>query len=242
MGLLLGKSITEPFWTFVYYLLYNSMAVSLVILLPPKLVRLYRRNHTPDGKLKPARKAKSVAVDAKKVEAINTKTADQVEELFSTSSEELGVNSWPTFVDIGLAPIAYVTYTIFSNIAYAIMRGFSWFDAEQTQNVGFSGYLFASDRIFAMLAIVFIAPIAEELIMRGWLYGKLRNHLKIIPAMLLVSLLFAILHGQLNVAIAVFILSSLLCGLREITGTIWSGMLLHIISNGIAFYILYVGI
>ena len=28
---------------------------------------------------------------------------------------------------------------------------------------------------FAMLAIVFIAPIVEEIIMRGWLYGKLRD-------------------------------------------------------------------
>ena len=65
---------------------------------------------------------------------------------------------------------------------------------------------------------------------------------KIPLAIFLTSILFAVLHGQLNVGITVFVLSVVLCGLREITGTIWSGMLLHILSNGIAFYILYIGI
>lgn len=93
-----------------------------------------------------------------------------------------------------------------------------------------------------MLALVIIAPIAEEIIMRGWLYGKLRSRLKVPLAILLVSIVFAFLHGQWNVGVGVFVLSLVLCGLREITGTIWSGILLHIISNGIAFYLLYIAV
>ena len=93
-----------------------------------------------------------------------------------------------------------------------------------------------------MIALVFIAPIAEEILMRGWLYGKLRTKLKAPLAILLVSLVFALLHGQWNVGVTVFSLSLVLCTLREITGTIWSGIILHMLSNGIAFYLLYVAV
>ena len=38
----------------------------------------------------------------------------------------------------------------------------------------------------------------------------------------------------------VFALSVALCVLREITGTIYAGILTHMIKNGVAFYLLYV--
>ena len=120
------------------------------------------------------------------------------------------------------------------------MQIFPWFDAEQAQDVGFNGLISGPDRFFAMLALVFIAPIVEELVMRGWLFGKLRAKLKFVPAMLLTSLLFAVLHGQWNVGVSVFFLSIIMCSLREITGSLWSGILLHMLNNGIAFYILYI--
>lgn len=233
MAWLLGTEATEPFWTLIYYTLYNVLALILVLFVPPKLVALYRRNHDKKGQLKPTKAAKN---DAAKT---GTDTANS---LFSTNPEELGVAKWPTFVDIGLAPIAYIAYAVIANIIVNFFTLFSWFDANQEQNVGFGYFITTSDRIFAMLAIVFIAPIVEEIIMRGWLYGKLRDKFKIPLAIFLTSILFAVLHGQLNVGITVFVLSVVLCGLREITGTIWSGMLLHILSNGIAFYILYIGI
>ena len=98
------------------------------------------------------------------------------------------------------------------------------------------------------MILVVVAPIAEELIFRGWLYGKLRlllssklsNNASMILSIILVSVLFGMVHMQWNVGVNVFALSVVLCGLREITGTIYAGILAHMLKNGIAFYLLYI--
>ncbi len=212
---ILGERFSQPLWTCIYYGLNYSLALALVMLFPPKLAKMWRKKHETSGE----------------------GTAQKWLELSPVS---LGVDKWPTFVDIGLAPIGYIVYSVLANLAMNLMQIFPWFQSDQLQDVGFGYFITTGDRVLAMLAIVFIAPIAEELIMRGWVYGKLRAKVKIGTAIVLTSLLFAVLHGQWNVGVGVFMLSVVLCSLREITGSIWSGMLLHILSNGIAFYILYI--
>ena len=96
------------------------------------------------------------------------------------------------------------------------------------------------EKIIAFLVLVVAAPIVEEIIFRGWLYGKLRARLNAVVSVLIVSVLFGIMHFQWNVGVNVFALSVVLCILREITGTIYAGILTHMIKNGIAFYLLYV--
>lgn len=158
----------------------------------------------------------------------------------SATRAELGLTDTPTLTDIGLAPVGYIVYVIFANILTAIFSAFSWFNAKETQDIGFAYFITTADRMFAIIAVVFVAPIAEEVIMRGWLYGKLRNRTGIVVALIITSLVFAALHGQWNVAVVTFALSAVLCGLREITGTIWSGIILHILVNGVAFYLRYI--
>ena len=155
----------------------------------------------------------------------------------------LGLNSTPTWTDIGLAPVGYIIYFLLAAfLTFAFQQIFPWFDINQAQNVGYNSYLYGTDVIIAFIALVIIAPIAEEIIFRGYLYGKLRHQVNLAAplAALIVSTLFGFLHGQWNVGINVFALSLVLCALREITGTIYAGILLHILKNGIAFYLLYV--
>ncbi len=215
LSMLLGEALSEPLWTLVFYILSYALTFFLILYVPPKIYHLYFKKH----KLK----------------------KDSQDNLFATNPEELGMQNPPTLVDVGLAPVGYVVYIIISAILTNLMATlFSWFNASQDQNVGFSYFLTSADRIYALLAVVFVAPIAEEIIMRGWLYGKLRSRLKVVWSILLTSVLFGFLHGQWNIAISTFALSVVLCILRELTGTIWSGMLLHILSNGIAFYLVYI--
>lgn len=158
-----------------------------------------------------------------------------------TTREELGLSSLPTWVDLGLAPVGLLVYFLLASILVAIFNSFApWFDASQAQDVGFSNIFSIPDRLIAFVALVAIAPLAEETIFRGWLYGKLRNHLSFIPAALLVSVLFGLMHGQWNVGVNVFAMSLVLCSLREITGTTYAGILLHMLKNAIAFYLVFV--
>lgn len=233
MILPLGDRIVEPLWTAVYDFLVYAFALVLVVWIPPRFAKLLEHHKTT---LK-SQKATTTPVSAG--DSQNSYETQLVKDL-TTNTEELGVNKWPTFTDLGLVPIGYVVYIFLANLATNLMQAFPWFDAEETQDVGFNGLMNGSDRFFAMLALVFIAPIVEELVMRGWLYGKLRAKLNFIPSILLTSLLFAVLHGQWNVGVTVFFLSLVLCSLREITGSVWSGILLHMLNNGVAFYILYV--
>ncbi len=157
-----------------------------------------------------------------------------------TNREEIGLTGWPTWTDLGLAAVGYVAAIILSMIFTSIFSLFPWFNATETQNVGFSIFMNAPDRVIAFVTLVVVAPIAEEIIFRGWLYGKLRAKIPMPIAILLVSLLFGLVHGQWNVGITVFAMSIILCLIREFTGTIYGGIVMHMIKNAIAFVLLYI--
>ena len=238
MAWLLGDAALQPLWTAIYNALVYLLTLVLVILVPPRLYRLYQRRRTA----KPTSSSKTTAdPTATKTSAAPAGTAPATNP-FTTNRTELGFKHLPTFVDLGLAPIGYIVHLVLATALTSLMSLFTWFNATETQDTGFSYFITGGDRFVAMIALVFIAPLAEEILMRGWLYGKLRTKLKAPLAILLVSLVFALLHGQWNVGVTVFSLSLVLCTLREITGTIWSGIILHMLSNGIAFYLLYVAV
>src|SRR5690606_8601947 len=117
---------------------------------------------------------------------------------------------------------------------------FPSFDAEQVQEVGFDNLSRYYEYALAFITLVVIAPVAEETLVRGYLYGKLRRVTSAAGAIIITSLLFSLMHFQWNVALAVLPLGILLAVLRETTGSIWAGILLHMLKNGLAFYFLYV--
>ena len=163
-----------------------------------------------------------------------------------TTREELGLAGSLSWTDLGLAPVGFFVYLILSAILTSIFENFAFFDANETQDVGYNLLTSSTDRIVAFIALVIIAPVAEEIIFRGWLYGKMRAKISgkcsALASMLLVSLLFGFVHGQWNVGVTVFAMSMVLCALREVTGSIYSGIVLHMLKNGVAFYLLYTSV
>lgn len=159
----------------------------------------------------------------------------------TTSREEVGLTRLISWGDMGLSLLGFVVYLILSAIIlYLVTLVFPAFDSTQMQETGFGNVSQRHEFILAFLTLVVVAPLAEEILFRGYLYGKLRKTVPVWLAMLLTSVLFAAIHGQWNVAVDVFALSIVLCILRETTGSIWAGVLLHMVKNGIAFYILFI--
>lgn len=152
---------------------------------------------------------------------------------------ELGFKDLVTFSDIGLAIAGLFGYLTFSAILTALFSVFPWFNLTENQPLLYSTLISPLNKVFAAIALVVFGPILEEVIYRGLIYGKLRKKHSLITSILIVSILFGFLHGQWNVGVDVFALSVVACLMRETTGTIYAGIILHILKNTIAFYFLF---
>lgn len=85
-----------------------------------------------------------------------------------------------------------------------------------------------------LLAVVVFAPVAEELLMRGLIYGRLKSmtgNIKL--AILASSLLFALFHGNIVQGIYAFALGALFAWLMERCKTLWAPVLAHAAANAV---------
>ena len=114
------------------------------------------------------------------------------------------------------------------------------FDISQAQDVGFESLASSSDYVLAFLALVVIAPIVEEIIFRGFLFGVLKKSYRFWVAAILTSLTFAIAHGAWNVGVDTFALSLVLCYLRYNYDSIYPAIFLHMVKNGMAYLLLFI--
>jgi uncharacterized protein len=85
------------------------------------------------------------------------------------------------------------------------------------------------------LAAVIGAPLAEEFLFRGLMYGVLRDTpVGGAGAALVTSVVWASVHAQYSVygLVAIFLIGLYLCYLREKTGSLWPPILCHGAYNG----------
>lgn len=157
-----------------------------------------------------------------------------------TTRIELGLTRLPEWLDFLLAPAGFFVYVILSAI-FALLAGMLPFvDPEQVQDTGFSQISQQYEFVLAFLMLIIIAPIAEEVLFRGYLLGKLRQYVPVWVAILITSVLFGIVHGAWNIGIDVFALSIVLCVLRIMTKSLWAPIMLHMVKNSVAFYLLFI--
>jgi hypothetical protein len=87
-----------------------------------------------------------------------------------------------------------------------------------------------------VLLIVIAAPISEEVCFRGFLFGGLRERWPRIAAALISGLIFGGLHATTGVSAVppLIVFGFVLALLYEKTGSIWPGVLLHMLNNSVA--------
>jgi membrane protease YdiL (CAAX protease family) len=87
------------------------------------------------------------------------------------------------------------------------------------------------------LVLCVIAPFCEEFLFRGFIFGALRNWREPVVGALITGLLFGAIHvGSAPVVdlVPLALLGVLLCGLRQLTGSIYPGIALHSLNNAVA--------
>ena len=85
--------------------------------------------------------------------------------------------------------------------------------------------------VLGAISIVLIAPIFEEVLLRGLIYNELKKHLNIIIAIIIQGILFAIAHGNMLQGIYTFIMGIVLAIIYDKTQSILAPILFHIMYN-----------
>lgn len=86
-------------------------------------------------------------------------------------------------------------------------------------------------KLLVILTAVIIAPLSEEILFRGFVYGVLKRYTDAPFATLASSLMFAIIHMHLGSLMPLCVLAVLFCIAYEITGCLLVPMFLHMIFN-----------
>lgn len=151
------------------------------------------------------------------------------------SSKEMGIGRELRWRDILYGIAGFIAYGIMTMVVMLLASNIPWLNTSQPQELGFTTS-YGLDRMAAFVLLVMITPFFEEWIFRGALQGKLRAaKMPWWLTALVVSVLFGAAHGQWNVALSAFCLGIVASWLREKTGTIWPGLIVHILKNLIAF-------
>ncbi len=160
----------------------------------------------------------------------------------------IGLGRRPRASDLSWALKGYMAAFLLAILSSAIVSLFlPHVNLNQKQNLGFNNISGASGSVLAFVALVILPPLGEEPLMRGYLFSGLRRHWRFIWALCVTSLLFGLAHLEVGsgtplvwgAAIETFFLSAVLCYLREKTGVLYAGILVHMLNNMLAFFVTY---
>lgn len=133
----------------------------------------------------------------------------------------------------GLVVGAYVLFLIVTGLWTSLLG----IDERENVAVQFGTRDSTAALVGAMLLICAVAPIAEELFFRGFLFGALRKYGLVVAAGV-TGVLFGLAHvlsSPIGFIVPLAFLGVLLCLLYERTGSLYPPIALHCINNSIAF-------
>lgn len=97
-----------------------------------------------------------------------------------------------------------------------------------------SSFLTTGVDIWTVILAVVMAPLAEEVVLRGLVYTRFKKGMPVIAAMILSSLLFGLLHGHWLWALYAGIFGMVLAWTFERTKSLFVSILLHFAYNSCA--------
>ncbi len=89
--------------------------------------------------------------------------------------------------------------------------------------------------IATAILLIVVAPVAEEIFFRGFLYQAFRNSFGVWPGAALSGLIFGFIHFEFFKLVQLAILGVILALLFERTRSLWPPIMLHALNNTLAF-------
>jgi hypothetical protein len=127
--------------------------------------------------------------------------------------------------------VALVTYLILTSIYTVLVDP----PSEQLP----SGLEDADQNLLVAIAtgmlLVAVAPLAEEIFFRGFLYQAFRNSYGVLPGALLSAVIFGAIHFEFFKLVQLAILGVILALLFEKTQSLWPPIMLHALNNSLAY-------
>ncbi|MDZ4290232.1 MAG: type II CAAX endopeptidase family protein [Prosthecobacter sp.] len=161
--------------------------------------------------------------------------------------ELFGLRRYKFFKVLGLAALCIVPAWFFVNISGAVigewMKTFWPNDMSQDLVEAFRNSDNLSAKILTVFAAVIIAPLVEEIIFRGFVYGVIKRYTDGYFAAICSALLFATVHFHVGSLFPLALLALTFCLAYELTGSLLVPMIMHAIFNAtsLALLVLFKG-
>lgn len=111
----------------------------------------------------------------------------------------------------------------------------SWWAWDEQQSALLEQVLGAELNVFYVLLVVALTPaICEELMFRGYLQRQVERRLGVVWSIVLVGLVFGLFHLRPTQVLPLATLGVYLGFSVWVTGSLWAGVLIHLLNNGLA--------
>lgn len=155
------------------------------------------------------------------------------------SFTDFGLQPAPSRWMIGAVTVALILIPIIGLIVIFIQSVFG-LPAENPQLEFLVPQRLSWDGALGMLILGGVAvPFAEELFFRGVIYRFIRVRWGVLAATLISAILFGVLHGDISIAGATFVMGIVLAWFFERTKSLWPSVAIHITNNSVKILLLY---
>ena len=96
-------------------------------------------------------------------------------------------------------------------------------------------------RVLIIIAAAIVAPVVEEILFRGFIYGVIKRYTDAPFAALISGLFFAIIHMHTGSLLPLWVLALFFCAAYEFTGCLLAPMILHAIFNSTSLIAMMMG-
>ena len=148
----------------------------------------------------------------------------------------LGLRRFSVLKGLGLCIVALPVILVMNGLWELARRALGW--AGQPDYLPLFGPGLAGLGTALLLGGV-VAPVAEEVFFRGFLYAGLRGRLGLAWGLIASAAIFSLAHILPGVLLPIFAMGLLFCLLYEFTGSIWPCIALHSAINSLAFVVAY---